>query len=204
MSKTYYCHEESPIGITCQHASDDGRCLAATGWLGRLTVNCDYCKDYPHSNADNPSSKKVDWSKGVSLPIKPLEKRTCKTCKYLTKHTDMKCKINKISRIKYLTAQNKRLQVKIKQLENQLERSQKLLPGFIANAQINAQITAYEEAATKFENELDQKVEQWYFEEQHENFMSVNKVLAFHDDMINELTNESIKNNVYECGVKEV
>lgn len=109
----------------------------------------------------------------------------------------MKCKMNKVSRIKYLTAQNKRQQVKIKQLENQLERGQKLLSGFIANAQI----AAYKEVATKFENELSQKVEEWYFEEQHENFMSVNKVLAFHDNMINELTEELIKNNVYESGM---
>lgn len=106
----------------------------------------------------------------------------------------MKCKMNKVSRIKYLTSKNKRQQVKIKQLENQLERGQKLLRGFI----VSAQIAAYEEVATKFENELNQKVEEWYFEEQHENFMSVNKVLAFHDNMINELTNELIKNNVYE------
>ena len=111
----------------------------------------------------------------------------------------MKCKINKISIIKYLTIQNKRQQTKIKQLENQLERGQKLLSSFITNAQI----AAYEEVATKFENELNQKVEEWYFEEQHENFMSVNKVLAFHDNMINELTEDLIKNNVHECDVED-
>ena len=85
---TFYCHNESPIGITCQYASNDGRCLAATGWLGRLTVNCEYCKDYPPNNVGSPSSKKVDWSKGTSQPIKSPKERTCKTCKHSTKHTE--------------------------------------------------------------------------------------------------------------------
>ena len=109
MSKTYYCHQESPIGITCQHASDDGRCLAATGWLGRLTVNCEYCRDYPYQMPVNdPSLKKIDWRNG--LPQCPLNERRCEfniddnecsrywQCKPPKKSKPIKVKVKKCKR----------------------------------------------------------------------------------------------------------
>lgn len=77
MSKTYYCHKEFIEGLTCEHKTLDGRC-----------IGCAYCKEYPPNNVGSPSSKKVDWSKGTSQPIKSLKERTCKTCKHSTKHTE--------------------------------------------------------------------------------------------------------------------
>lgn len=38
----------------------------------------------------------------------------------------------------------------------------------------------------RFENELSEKVEEVYFEEDHENFVSVNKLLAFLDNLVKE------------------
>ena len=88
MSKTYYCHKEFIEGLTCEHKTLDGRCIAANGMLMKWFIDCDCCKDYPPNNVGSPSSKKVDWSKGTSQPIKSLEERTCKTCKHSTKHTE--------------------------------------------------------------------------------------------------------------------
>ncbi len=56
-------------------------------------------------------------------------------------------------------------------------------------------IDVVEEFAERFENELCEKVEEFYFEEEHENFMSVNKILAFVDSLVNEMTNKLEENN---------
>ena len=45
---------------------------------------------------------------------------------------------------------------------------------------------AYKEFAERFENEFDQ-IEEFYFEEEHENFVSANKVLAFLDNLLKEM-----------------
>ena len=47
-------------------------CIAANGMLTKWFMGCNYCKDYPPNNIGNPSSQKVDWSKGTSQPIKSL------------------------------------------------------------------------------------------------------------------------------------
>ena len=58
----------------------------------------------------------------------------------------------------------------------------------ITEAQIRAE--AVKEFAERFENELSEKVEDFYFEEEHENFMAVNKVFAFFDNLVKEFTEE--------------
>ena len=90
MSKTYYCHKEFSSGITCTHRSEDGRCLAATGWLSRLTVDCNLCRDYPYNPKpiNDPLYKNVSWDDPLGikrvnyndpnrLPQCPLNERRC-------------------------------------------------------------------------------------------------------------------------------
>lgn len=83
----------------------------------------------------------------------------------------------------------KKAHVEIERLKGNLNIE---LEGFASEYDRKIKAEAINELAKRFENELTEKVEEFYFEEEHENFMSVNKVLAFLDNLAKEMTEPSL------------
>ena len=83
-----------------------------------------------------------------------------------------------------------RQKAEIERLNKEVDRlSQVVLyhDGHIADAKAEAR----KEFAERFENELSEKVEEVFFEEDHESFVSTNKVLDFLDNLVKEMEKES-------------
>ena len=92
-----------------------------------------------------------------------------------------------------LKAENERLESNLKFVRGTVERMKKYDEErdirFHAKLTETARAEAVKEFSERFENEFD-KIEHFYFEEEHENFVSANKVLAFLDDLVKEIVGE--------------
>ena len=79
-----------------------------------------------------------------------------------------------------------RLKAEIERLEEILGGTSKVLTVTCAGVRVKA----FKEFAERFENELT-KIEEIYFDEEHENFISANKVIALLDYLVEEMEREN-------------
>lgn len=83
-----------------------------------------------------------------------------------------------------------RQKAEIERLQNKVEELAEVLSNSIRIRYAEAKAEAINELAVRFENELTEKVEEFYFVEEYEFFMSTNKVLEFFDNLVKEMVGE--------------